>query len=46
MTPKVTSAKAAVLGNRPSVTAQERLEFDEKREEAILKEAADKKARA
>ena len=46
LTPKVTGAKAAVLGARPSLTAQERLEFDEKREEAILKEAADKKARA
>ena len=46
LTPKVTGAKAAVLGAKPSLTAQERLEFDEKREEAILKEAAEKKARA
>ena len=48
MTPKVygTKGKHEALKQEIEMTEEQKLEFDEKREEEILKEAADKKARA
>jgi len=40
------SQAAAAAQAEPEMTPEEKLEFDEKREEEILKEAAERKARA
>ena len=48
-TPKVTGSKggqASAAPGKPEMSAEEKAEFDEKREEEILKQAAEKKARA
>ena len=48
-TPKISGSKggqAATATGKPELTSEEKAEFDEKREEEILKQAAEKKARA
>ena len=47
LTPKVQgSNKIGQNAGKPDLTEEEKVQFDEKREEEILKQAAEKKARA